>query len=45
VIYCKVVEATQFFWTPDNFIAEDQDEILKGRWICNTSGDVVFTKQ
>jgi hypothetical protein len=39
VIYCVVVEASQFFWTPDNFIAEDQDE---GRWICNTSGNVAY---
>jgi hypothetical protein len=45
VIYCEVVEASQFFWTPDNFILEDQGEVLKGRWISNTSGNVVFVKQ
>jgi len=45
VIYCEVVEASQFFWTPDNFILEDQDEVLEGRWISNTSGNVVFVKQ
>jgi hypothetical protein len=45
VIYCEVVEASQFFWTPDNFILEDQGEVLEGRWISNTSGSVVFLKQ
>ena len=45
VIYCEVVEASLFFWTPDNFILEDQGEVLEGRWISNTSGNVVFTKQ
>jgi hypothetical protein len=45
VIYCEVVEASQFFWTPDNFILEDQGKILEGRWISNTSGNVVFLKQ
>jgi predicted small lipoprotein YifL len=45
VIYCEVVEASQFFWTPDNFILEDQGEVLKGQWISNTSGNVVFVKQ
>jgi hypothetical protein len=45
VIYCEVVEASQFFWTPDNFILEDQGEVLEGRWLSNTSGNVVFVKQ
>jgi hypothetical protein len=45
VIYCEVVEATQLFWTPDNFILEDQGEVLEGRWISNTSGKVVFVRQ
>jgi hypothetical protein len=45
VIYCEVVEASQFFWTPDNFILEDQGKFLEGRWISNTSGNVVFLKQ
>ena len=45
VIYCEVVEASQFFWIPDNFIVEDQSGILEGRWISNTSGNVVFTEQ
>jgi hypothetical protein len=30
VIYCEVVEASQFFWTPDNFILEDQAISWKG---------------
>jgi hypothetical protein len=29
VIYCDVI-STSFFWHPDNFILEDQDEVLKG---------------
>ena len=45
VIYCEVVEASQSFWIPDNFILEDQGEVLKGQWISNTSGNVVFVKQ
>ena len=45
VIYCEVVEASQFFWTPDNFILEDQGEVLEGRWISNTPGNVAFVKQ
>jgi hypothetical protein len=45
VIYCEVVKASQFFWTPDNFILEDQDEVLEGWWLSNTSGNVVFVKQ
>jgi hypothetical protein len=45
VIYCEVVEASQFFWTPDNFILEDQGEVLDGRWISNYFGSVVFVKQ
>ena len=44
VIYCEVV-ATSFVWHPDNFILEDQDEVLKGRWISDISGNVVFVKQ
>jgi hypothetical protein len=45
VIYCEVVEAGQFLWTPDNFILEDQGEVLKGRWISDISANVVFLKQ
>jgi hypothetical protein len=45
VIYCEILEASQFFWIPDNFILEDQGQVLKGQWISNTSGNVVFVKQ
>lgn len=44
VIYCEVI-STSFFWHPDNFILEDQGTILKGRWISDISGTVVFVSQ
>jgi hypothetical protein len=44
VISCEVV-ATSFFWHPDNFILEDQGEILKGRWISDILANVVFARQ
>jgi hypothetical protein len=44
VIYCDVI-STSLFWQPDNFILEDQGEVLRGRWISDISGNVVFVKQ
>jgi hypothetical protein len=44
VIYCEVI-VTSFFWHPDNFVLEDQGEVLKGRWVSDKSGNVVFLKQ
>ena len=44
VIYCEVI-STSLFWHPDNFVLEDQGEVLKGRWISDISGNVVFVKQ
>ena len=44
VIYCEVI-STSLFWHPDNFILEDRDEVLKGRWISDISGNVEFAKQ
>ena len=34
-----------FFGGPDNFVLEDQGEVLKGRWISDISANVVFVKQ
>jgi hypothetical protein len=45
VIYCEIISASFFFGSPDNFILEDQGEVLKGRWISDISGNVVFVKQ
>ena len=44
VISCEIV-STSFFWHPDNFILEDQGDVLKGQWISDITGNVVFTKQ
>jgi hypothetical protein len=44
VIYCEVV-STNFFWEPDNFILQDQGEVLRGRWISDISANVVFARQ
>jgi hypothetical protein len=44
VINCEVI-STSFFWHPDNFILEDQGEVLKGRWISDISANVVFARQ
>jgi hypothetical protein len=44
VIYCDIISAS-FFKIPDNFILEDQREVLKGRWISDISANVVFAKQ
>jgi predicted small lipoprotein YifL len=44
VIYCEIVSAG-FFKAPDNFILEDQGEVLRGRWISDISANVVFAKQ
>jgi hypothetical protein len=44
VIYCDVI-ATSFFWQPDNFILDDPGSVLKGRWISDISGNVIFVKQ
>jgi hypothetical protein len=44
VIYCDIVSGG-FFKAPDNFILEDQGEVLKGRWISDISANVVFLKQ
>ena len=45
VIYCEIVSANSFFASPDNFILEDQGDVLRGQWISDISGNVVFTKQ
>jgi len=45
VIYCEIIHASFFFGSPDNFILEDQGEVLKGRWISDISANVVFSKQ
>ena len=44
VISCEIV-STSFFRHPDNFILEDQGDVLKGQWISDITGDVLFTKQ
>ena len=44
VISCEVISSS-FFWHPDNFILEDQGDVLKGQWISDITGNVVFTKQ
>ncbi len=44
VISCDVV-ATNFFWSPDNFILQDQGEVLKGRWVSDISANVVFARE
>jgi predicted small lipoprotein YifL len=44
VIDCEIISAS-FFKAPDNFILEDQGEVLKGRWISDISAYVEFTKQ
>jgi hypothetical protein len=40
VTYCDVI-STSFFWPPDNFVVEDQGEVLRGRWISGISANVV----
>jgi hypothetical protein len=45
VIYCDIISASFFFKAPDNFILEDQGEVLKGRWISDISANVEFAKQ
>jgi hypothetical protein len=45
VIYCDIISAGFFFGGPANFILEDQGELLKGRWMSDISGNVVFVKQ
>ena len=45
VIYCEIISASFFFKAPDNFILEDQGEVLKGRWISDISANVEFAKQ
>ena len=42
VISCEVV-STSFFWHLDNFILEDHGEILKGQWVSDITGNVLFT--
>ena len=37
VIYCEIISASFFFKAPDNFILEEQGEVLKGRWISDIS--------
>jgi hypothetical protein len=44
VIYCHMVSGG-FFKAPDNFILEDQGEVLRGRWISDISANVLFAKQ
>jgi hypothetical protein len=44
VIYCEMVSGG-FFKAPDNFILEDQGEVLRGRWISDISANVLFAKQ
>jgi hypothetical protein len=44
VVYCDIVSAS-FFKASDNFILEDQGEVLRGRWISDISANVVFAKQ
>ena len=44
VVYCEIISAS-FFKAPDNFILEDQGEVLKGRWVSDISGKVVFFRQ
>jgi hypothetical protein len=44
VIYCEIVSAS-FFRAPDNFILEDRGEVLRGRWVSDISGNVVFARQ
>jgi hypothetical protein len=45
VVYCEIISASFFFGPPDNFILDDQGSVLKGRWISDISGNVVFVKQ
>jgi hypothetical protein len=44
VIYCDIISPSFFLKAPDNFILEDQGEVLRGRWISAISGNV-FVKQ
>ncbi len=44
VIYCEIVSGG-FFKAPDNFILQDQGEVLRGRWISDISANVLFAKQ
>jgi hypothetical protein len=44
VIYCDI-DSANFFKAPDNFILEDQGELLTGRWISDISAYVEFTTQ
>jgi hypothetical protein len=44
VIYCEILSGG-FFKAPDNFILEDRGEVLEGRWISDTSANVLFAKQ
>jgi hypothetical protein len=44
VIYCEIISAS-FLKAPDNFILEDQGEVLEGRWISDISACVEFRKQ
>jgi hypothetical protein len=45
VIYCDIISASVFFGAPSNFILEDQGDVLRGRWISDTTANVVFLKQ
>ena len=45
VIYCEIISANSFFVSPDHFILEDHGEMLKGQWVSDITGNVVFTKQ
>lgn len=38
VIYCEIISTSFFFGGPDNFVLEDQGEVLKGRWMSDISG-------
>ena len=39
------LQPSSFFKPPDNFILDDQGEVLRGRWISDNSANVVFAKQ
>jgi predicted small lipoprotein YifL len=45
VVYCEIISASFFFGPPSNFILDDQGSVLKGRWISDISGNVIFVKQ
>jgi hypothetical protein len=45
VIYCDIISASFLLKASDNFILEDQGEVLRGRWVSDISAKVVFTKQ